>query len=460
MADQGGISDYSALANTSREARTTAHSGWASLGSALGGGGALAGTQAYDSGMRVGAQTIDALAQARQRINDSSQAEAAGQALESPQMQQALGLPQPIMNYLATTARMTGDASKVAELGQQFLALKNRSALADPNGDIRTQHAAANSLNPAGAQPHAEGPNGSVFDPLGNALGGQTTVGTDQHALTQSEIGQHNAAAGAETALTTQRNNNPMGGSGGGAFGKPPPGMRYQIDPTSMDYVLDNTGRPALEAIPGYNQAKGESGNNARFHENQLGAAEQGAREVDNITGLKGGILSSSGAAGVSGGHGMGGQISMNVGRMISDTNQQEYARSIKNFGRAVSMMENGGSLRAAGQGAAGSYQEQFENLPSDTPDTRAYGLALMRQAYEAQNEKIQNGLASKEQKAEMQRITDSVVRAIPFSPRDVSGRDTSVPIQQWLDSRYGTKGGGSAAAAPSGPPPGLRLVN
>jgi len=481
MATDGGISDP-AIINETRP-RGGVSSGWATLGNALGGGLKQNGEMAYESGMRMGAQTIDALAQAKDRIQKTQMAAQAGDAIEGP-LGTALGLPDEEKHYLGTAVRtgvMGPDGlTKYMLERQQY---KQRAALADPtvNPDVRLGSALA--LDPAGAVPKAEGPLGTVIAPLSpgynpNVALSQTnspvSVGGPQMALTQSQIDENKAKAAAAPS-TIAKNNAETGLAGARATAltnpamKPPLGMRIKLDPDTLEPVLDATKRPIFEPIPGVPQ-RGEGAVNARYSQNMLGAASGAARELENVSSI--GDTTSIG--GMSLGRGHGGvldTLSTNLGRAVSSDDQQRYQKSMVNIGRFVGTLENGGRVVPGSMGQM--IQGALESYPGDTENSRLYGLALARQALEAQQDRIEASGASQDVKDAYAKEVKRAQAAIPFTPIDINTFTKAPPgtkLADWLAQRRQAETtasqnppvgqGGGATAPASNPPPGLKLVN
>lgn len=444
MADDGGISDNAIVGEVRREPSGNG-SGWSSLGHALGGGlggaNTLAGETAYQNSMRVGAATADALAQAKDRVQKSDSADQAAKALETPELQQQLGLSPELGSYFATQARMGKDPGEVTKMMLENQNYRMRAKIADTSQPLDQRHAAAFAEAPASMAPHAEGSLGSVFDPGANGGSGQTTVGAPQMSLANSEIQKNKATGEAATALAAQRENQPMGpgGPGAGQFGKAPSGYRYKLDenmqPTGVLEPI--AGGPADPATPK------EGAYSRTYHENMLGSAQGATTELTNLMDL--GPQESVGLSNVKGSKGLLGALSTDMGRALSTTQQQMVHKSFSNLGRYIATVENGG--RPPPQGVTTPLQDTLEALPTDTQYARPYGLALARQDLEAQATRMANSSAAPQIKQAFKDTLDELKKTVPFTPQDVrdwSRSNSASTIGDWVKNK-----GGAATAHP-----------
>lgn len=467
MAEQGGISDYSLISST--RPKGGASNGWASLGSALAGGGEVAGENAYNNGLRIGASTADAMAQARDRIQKSQGAMKAAQAMRDPKFAEATGIPPGMIEVMASRSEAGEDPEVVTKMGLAAQQFNHRATLADPNADPNKRLGSALALDPAGAVPKAEGPNGSFISPLNfnasQAPGpGNTpvTVGADQHALVQSEIGAHNATAKATGALATQRDNNPMGGTGGGGgMPKLPTGYMWDTDkdmnsPTYGQVQTSADGKPRM--VPNPTAGTGEGTYAKLYHESMVGSVSGASAELKNIMDL--GPQESVGLSNVAGHKGVLGVLGTDMGRALSSNEQQILHKSFANLGRFVATAENGG--RPPPAGVVTPLQDAIESLPTDTVASRVYGIAQVRQNLEAQLPRVLNGTASPDIKREFQTEIDNLKHVVPFTPQDVRDWMRSPQKDQDIGTYMKGKGGTKTAPAAAGaaPPPGLKLVN
>lgn len=469
MATDAGISDNAIIDSTRH--RGSDPDGWASLGAAVGGG-QIAGTQAYEGGMRVGAQTADALAQAKDRIQKSSAAQQAAQAMRDPNLQTQLGLTPELGNYYATQAEQGMDPEKLTKSMLDVVKMKNQQTIADPTQSLEARHDAAYSEAPASMAPHAEGPLGSVFDPGANNGSGATTVSPLQAQVAQAGVGlkQAQAAAAPVNAAAHVTSANAAAANAGG---KLKTGYQWSIDndKTSPTYGQVQNGPDGSPLqVPNPTAGGGHEGAvNARYNQNMLGAASGISRELANVAAI--GPTTSAGATGFAPGHGgILATVSDNLGRAMSSEDQQEFHKSMQNMGRFVGMLENGG--RATTKGASGSAQEAIESQVGDTLNSRLYGLAIARQAVEAQQDRIHASGTTPAVVDAYDKELASVKKSIPFTPVDVvnfgrSGKGQT--FSSWLqkngqDNQAAASTGGAPAGgatpATGGPPPGFRPVN
>lgn len=472
----GGISD-NAIVNEVRHEPTGGQGGWASLGRAFGGGfggaGTLQGETAYENGMRIGAQTVDALAQAKQRVQANESANQAADMLNDPEVQKALGLSGPLSGLFQTRLRAGDKIEDVMKSATEAVHFKNRTMLADPSIPLEQRHAAANSEDPASLTPKAEGPLGSVFDPGANHGSGATTVGDLQQKNTQSEIdlrGAQAKAAGVNAGAHVTSANASAANSG--PFGKPPIGTRYQMKPDNngdpsdpSNYVLDNTGRPAVERIPGLVEAKGEGQVNTRNTRRVNNATNMLAAETKILGKI--GFDASSEAQGAGAVHGLMGVASENLGKSLSSEQAQNYRSSLAGVSNQLGILELVGGV------PPGAYTNQLEkaikNDSADTNETRMQHAALIRQIVEVAAHTAEDNPAMDPQyKAAIVRSAREVQKNIPFTASEVQAfraeRKPGQTFQQFLDSHkreetetFGDYGGASPKvdhAAPVGAAP------
>lgn len=423
-------------------------SGWQSLGARLGGaaggGSTPQGDLAAEQGMRVGAQTADALAQAKQRVTEAGAREQAAQALESPQTQAIIGIKPEEGAYAASLTRAGAQPENIASTLRTFLSARQQAQIGNANAPLADRHAAAFALAPASMAPKAEGAYGSTFDPGENGGSGQTTVGTQQAAIGQSEIAR-NSATGQAALENAAAHSTTANATATGS--KPPSGYRVKLDPDTMEPVLDNTGRPAFEPIPGL-PPKGESAVNSRYHQVVLQAANGLSREADNLS--KMGITNDRGATGFAGaGHGgILNTISDNLGKTMSSTDQQQYNSSMTNVGRYMAMIENAGRMPPGTM--SGQIDQAVKNGVGTTEGARLYNAALIRQTIEAGQDTVHASTADQPVKDQYDKAVTAVQKAIPFAPNDVidferDGKGQS--ISDFLKSRSGATAAPAAAA-------------
>lgn len=477
MADQGGFSDNEVLNATKPHGGHGLEQGASDLGAVLSGSLQQNAQAANIKGMQVGAQTADALAQARSRVQEAQGRESAAQALQNPQTQAALGIKPEEADWAAAQTRAGGQAESIAAALQNMHKARLEDTVANTGAAPDARRGAAMALAPASGAIHAEGPNGTFVDPFssgytsnqpGSPTNTPVTVGAQQTSLNDSEV-KLRAAQASAAGINANAHQETADHTAAGAP-KLNTGYQWKVDndKTSPTYgqVMQGPNGPIQEPNP--NAGKGSEGViNARYNQNMLGGAAGAARELENVAAI--GPTTSAGATGFATGHGgILGTLSDNLGRAVSSQDQQEYHKSMQNIGRYVGLVENGG--RATTAGAAGSAQAAIEAQPGDTEHSRLYGLAIARQSLEAQQDRINASTASTAVKdaynSEIQRVT----KAIPYTPVDIIdfGRaPAGTKLQDFLASRNGG-GGGKTAPKPSAPgdpasappPPGFKVLN
>lgn len=457
VADDGGISD-NAVVNEVRHEPDGNPSGWASLGKALGGGlggaGTIAGENAYQSGMRVGAQTADALAQAKDRIQKTTAAHAAATALRSPELQAQLKISPALGEYYATQADYGREPDAVTNMMLKNQEFQNHAAVADPSQPLEARHAAAYSLAPASMAPKAEGSLGSVFDPGANGGSGQTSVSPLQTQVAGSEIAKNNATAYAAPvnadahAMTATK--------APGAGGKLLTGNKWMEDPQDPSGVLhDASGQPVQG--PDLNANKGEGAVGERYTRRIVNATNGLAKEASNLS--KVGLGESVGAQ-VGAGKGVFATAAENMGKAFSSESSQIYRSSIQGVENQLA------SIELAGGVPPGTYVDKLKqaisNSPTDTPNTRLWHAATIRQIAEVAAETASEN--PKIAKTSAQGIYDAVAKiqkSIPFTTGEVQDfRRDGKPgqtFQQFLDAAqrepaetFGNRSNGAASAAPA----------
>lgn len=436
MADDGGISDNAIVGEVRREP-VGGGGGWASLGHALGGGlggaNTIAGETAYENGMRVGAQTADALAQAKDRVQKSDSADQAAKALQSPELQAQLHLTPELGNYFATQARMGKNPEEVTQMMLQNQQYQMRNRIADTSQPLDQRHAAAFAEAPASMAPKAEGPLGSVFDPGANGGSGQTQVSPLQQQVAEAGVGLKDAQAAAApvnaAAHATQAAN-----SGAGS-GKLLTGNKWVADPQDPSGVLHDSTGQAVQA-PDLNANKGEGAVSERNTRRMVIAAQGLAKEASNLSKI--GLSESTGMQVSGSGKGVFGTASENMGKAFSTDAQQNYKSSIAGMERQLATLELAGGI------PPGTYVNQLKtavaNDPSDTPSNRLFHASIFRQIAEVAAESAHaSPKMDVQSKNAIYDAVEKVQKAIPFTASEVQDyrRDgkKGQTFQQYLDS-------------------------
>jgi hypothetical protein len=377
--------------------------GWASLGEALApGAGEMMGEQAELHGELMGAQTISALAQARQRVVDNQSRDTAAQALQSPQLQQVLGIGPEIGNYAATAARAGAKPEDITNFVQGVQKAKNLQTLSNPNADPQARQAAA--VAEGRTPQHAVGTAGSYMDELsynpGNPGTGPVHVSPQQSEMNESLVTERGAQAA--RAAAGQQNN----------------GDKLR---TGMQWSLDQDGNPVMgddghyQQVP--NPAAGEGAVIHRAHENSVVSAQELAAEMHNVN--KMGYNTTAGytnfgdaKAGVL--HTLAG----NLGRSLSTEDQQQYKTTITNAGRFISTLEINGQI-PRGQ-LTSQLDNAIQNNPGSTEGARLYNVAIIRQIMDRADKAYQSNNAPPNLKRAVHAASSEIAQSVPFTPDDV----------------------------------------
>ena len=414
--------------------------GWGSILSGGEGGNTAQTDQAEEHGMLVGAQTANAMAQARERVNDANQRETAAKVMEGPEFAQATGLPSAIASWGAAQTRAGADPAKIGSFMLDAQHYKNRATIAasEPNNPAL---GAAESENPSMVAPKAVGTAGSYESPQGFVPGGPSPVhiSDQQSQENQATIAEKNHQANAPYKEP------------GAAGGKLQTGFQWDVDtdmhsPTYGQVRNNPDGTP--RQVPNPTAGTGEGAYGKLYHENMIGAASGAIAELRNLMDL--GPTESVGLSNVKGApHGMLGALTTDMGRALSTETQQEVKKSFGNLGRFIATAENGGRPPPAGTVSAA--QEQMESLPVDTQHARAYGLALARQNLEATLPRVLASNASPAIKQEYQKEIENYLKTtVPFLPQDI--RDWQRSAQQgqsigdFMKSKNAPQSGGHPA--------------
>ena len=459
----GGISDYAVLSQTRGEEdqSTPGEKGFATLGQALSGGAAAEGQQAWNNGARIGAQTIDALAQAKQRITAANQAHIAAGVMRNPAIQQQAGWSPEFAEYMAANTEAGVDPNKVMQAGQAFQSITNRNTLADSTQPREKRLGAAFALDPGSAVPKGEGLAGNYVDPLGSTTANPNPVhvSDQQSAMNQSEIDLRSAQAAAapiNAAAHATSAAKPSGAAADSPSGKLPVNYRWQANdqapagtaPSDEEYFAhDASGRRIAEPIPGAPQ---EPATSDRFHGVMTQASRETRNEVQNMAQV--GFGTSLGAMNIASKTGSGflEAIKQNLGSKLSDTDQQLYNTSSTQIGRFAGVQENGG--RFVPEPVADSITKILSNLPANSLLGMLGHAAAIEQLHEAANDTIQASGARQSYKDNYKQDTLDIAKSIPFTMEDVidaSHGKINPAIASYLRSKAGG-GAPSPVAAPS----------
>jgi hypothetical protein len=434
MADPISLLTRENLYSTGAEASGGVHSdlssganrGFASLGSALAGGGNQPQNDlAEERGMLVGAQTANAMAQARDRVNAAQQNEKAAQTMESPEFAQATGLDPSVLSWGAAQARAGRQPQDIGAFFQDVQHTKNRATLAASQPQ-NPALGAAMAEHPEGVFPKAVGTAGSFESPQGfdpnNPNSSPVHISPEQTKLNEAQIDQRTSAA----------DKNERGPAAKDGL---PHGYAWAPDPNDpAKALLDSNGKPI--AVPTMAANPGEGAVSERNTRRIVNGAVGLKNEVGNISKI--GLDASTGFQ-VSDprGGGIMHTATENMGKAFSSAKDQVYKS-------AMSGMENQlGVLELAGGVPTGTYQENLrrsvENNPGDTPQSRLYHMARIRQIAETAAEATEgNPKMNPISRAKIYDVVNQIQDSIPFTSNEVSGYvahgKPGQTFQQYLD--------------------------
>lgn len=443
--------EYSLLRQTAAEnPGTRGQGGFATLGNALAGGNEATGEMAFARGQQIGAQTIDALAQARARVRQNEAAESTAAFIESDQgkpLGDMLGVTDDMRHYIAATVRGQGEeaGAKVAlDLAQEARRSRIEKGSADP------RVGAALALTPAEVIPKAIGTAGSITQPLDYDPNRPTTatyISPQQSRENEAGIAQKNAAATASLAAAKERGSVdiPPG------MPKPPQGYIYGKDANGQ-FTKDESGVPNLVPVSGGPKDPNAAGAMTGRESQMFMRGVNGARTA--VTDLKNALLLPLGTT--QGTFGVGaapGKSILHAGadtlrNSLTDEDTQQLSAAFTGIARGMSFVEN------SGLAPPGSFVNQLnDNLPrkGDTMSTVLWKYAQIRQIIENGSEVAQqNPRVPQKMKDYYQELVDQVHDAVPWTPKDVmdlrAGKGTD--IMDVVSKRNGPAP--TAAAAPN----------
>jgi hypothetical protein len=416
--------------------------GYRSLGAALvPGASEMQGEMAETRGELMGAQTVSALAQARQRVTENQNAESAAAAMRSPQLQQALGINDEVGNFAATMTLAGHKPEEVTQFLQGIQHYTNRQKLGDPNADPRERLGAAFSENPAEAVPKNVGLAGSHTDPLTYNPADESSfeyISPEQHAMNQSLVSER----GAQAAAAGERAKGAPGGP------KLATGYRWKTDENG-DIMYDGNNSPIQEPNP----AAGTGAVARRYVQSVINAGEGIDSEVQNIRALatKDGEPDRGFTQFGNGAHpGLLATAKNNLGLALSSNVQQHYSASVANLARYLQTVEQAG--QKPNQRTIDDMSSIINN-PGTTQEQRLYNMGLVRQGLENGLRAIQvNPDATPKSIAEYRRFTTEVRGLVPYLPNDVSDFEThGQPGEAFGAYLSRVKGHGTATPAPAG---------
>ena len=411
-----------------------ASAGWQTLGNRIGGGNELPSTVAYEQGLSLGANTQDALAQARSRVDQNNAKENADQALSG-------SIPDPKLRALVVNSiqggydprNVTGSMSDAFKLSQQQLvanqatpddqAGRSLAAIGQPgivkavgdNGNL------INELHPS---------SGVQISPLGQAIGSATAAkDTAAAAASNSEVPLHAAQAnlaGAQAAA--------LPGT------KEPTKYAPLLDANGQQVIDQSTGLPKLVDRAGgsadINAPKPMGAREAQQANRALILGQQATRDLQQVTSIPvgtgpGGLLGMAASAmpslGIAG-YGSGPQRSLLESVKADLTNRaapeavQQYSVLSSGMARMLMGLENPGSQGNSGGQVIMDQFNKLNLLDGDSNELMMTKLAKQKQIIESslQEQIINSNRTPQAYKDSAQAILDNLNKAIPFEPEDV----------------------------------------
>lgn len=425
-------------------------SGWQALGNAIGGGNKLPSALAYEQGQSIGANTADALAQARARVDKNNYMENMDQ---DPHVQAAFPDPKDRATYIAATLAGQSPESLVSAQSGQFK-LGQQKAIADPTtSDAQTarnllsigQNAnIIHNVGEAGSMTNELHPDlGVQVSPLGAAIGGSTVAKNNaEAAASSSTVPLH--ASQAHLADVTANNG-----------GKLPNGYAPAIDADGNPVLDLGTGLPKLTFRGGgpadVDAPKPQGAVEARMMNRSLDAATQSAKDLAQIVQLPVGASQGVLGYGATPGKTLLQSVKGDLTNRLAPTEVQQYGVVSSGMSRALA------SLEAAGGIPSGAFQGSFDKLnilDGDSTETAMLKLAKQRQIIESalSSTITENPRVPAKSKEVANDLLTQLRTAIPFEPMDViklHNGDGKMTLAQSMGIKPG-----APAAAPGGDVP------
>lgn len=409
--------------------------GWQALGNAIGGGNKLPGALAYEQGVALGANTQDALAQARARIDQNNAKEGIDTSL-------AGAIPDPKQRAAVVGAIQAGvDPRNITGAQLDQFKLGQQQAVADPT---TSDDQAGRSLAAIG-QPgiiRAVGDNGNMINelhpssgvqisPLGSAIA-NATVGKSNADAALATSGVPKNAADTQLALA-QANLASVNAANGGAHVAT--GYAPLLDANGQQVIDPSTGRPKLIAQAGgpadINAPKPMGAVALRSINRMLDSAQQSTADIQNIsampagnvgTGLSGMAQNTLGALGYGSGpqKGLIDSVKADLTNRAAPETQRAYTTLASGLSRSMA------SLEAAGMVPNGQFTDSFnklQNVDGDTNQDALLKLAQMRQITEnALNSMVIGNVSVPADRQKVaSTILDNIEKAVPFTVQDVN---------------------------------------
>jgi hypothetical protein len=441
--------------------------GWASLGNSIAGGNQLPSALAYEQGVSLGANTQDALAQARARVDKNNTMESLDQNLSA-------SIPDPKQRAVIVQSMLAGvDPRNVTGAQSDQFKLGQQQEVANPNTSDAQAARDLLSIGQNANITHAVGDNGNLineFHPgqvqmsdLGTKIAGATAAkDTAAAAASNSEVPLHAAQATLANAQAAA-----LPGT------KEPTKYAPKIDPATGQPIIDpNTNLPVLTDRTGgsadINAPKPMGAREAQQLNRSLVLGQQASRDLGQLTtiplgtqptGLLGGIGANLGITGYGGapGRNIMDSVKADLTNRAAPEAVKQYTVFSSGMARALMGLEN-----PTGQGNSGSQAvlDQFNKLnllDGDSNGIMLTKLAKQKQIIESslQEQILNSNRVPQQSKDAAQAIIDSLNKAVPYEPEDIN-RMNNGPGGQTLGQVIGmpsvaaqAKGAAAPAAAP-----------
>ena len=414
---------------------------WANLGNTLAGGNALNGQMAEAKGESLGANTIDALAQARARVDQNTARENLSQSISHlvKDPDQVAGL---------TGAFQAGiDPTKISEYQKQAFETGQRLLASNPNTSDPDAARAIYSVqnNPEVLRTGANGEFQNVLHPdqgiqetpLGSAIAGANI------AEKQSATAKNNAEA---TAATSRAHAADILAQNGG---RAPPGYQWTTDENGVSELAPIPGGPK---DPAAKSAAPMGGREAAIFQRQLSSAKQATAGISSIMSMPSGATAGVMGIGAAPGHSPLQATADTLRNAVTPNDVQIYNTMLPGLDRSLATIETAGMV------PPGTFTNSFGNLTfreGDSEDTKLHKLAEMRQIIDnGMDVAANNPRIPKEQQDYIRGIQSDIRTAIPFTHQDLfrlaADKQPGETVADVVKRRTGQTSGASAGAPAS----------
>lgn len=423
---------------------TNIMSGWAQLGNALAGGGVAQGDMAEARGESLGANTINALAQARQRVTENNARDNLASSLQK--LHDNPDDPEAQAGVLLSGQKLT----ELSSYNKGVFENRQRNIAADPNAtdDARAGALFSTQSNPEVLRTGANGEfqnvlhpsQGVQYTPLGQEIAG---AGIDEK---KSAVTRNNAEATAANARAQASNAVTAAG------GRAPPGYRW---------ATDENGASILEAIPGgpkdpaAKAAQPMGSREAAIFQRQLNSAKQATAGVGSIMAMPAGGTTGIFGIGGSPGHSALQATGDTLRNAVSSNDTQIYNTMLPGLDRSLATIETAGMV------PPGTFTNSFGNLAfreGDTEETKLHKLAEIRQVVDnGMDVAANNPRIPDDQRQYIRQIQSDIRSAIPFTHADLfqlsHDKQPGETLADVVKRRTGLASSAAPGAAPAAVP-------